>query len=561
MTISNDQLEVLLKKNDLVPEASIVNAKGFAEREKVTLYDAILRMDLISDENLGQLVADAFDLPFVRLSDITIPKEILDVIPEIVARKQYTISFDKDKQGLHVALADPSDIEIIGFLKKKTGLPVIIHLATKKDIEGAISLYSKNIGEVFDNIIKENIAKAKASPRKEGVDLPIIAILDTIISYAYQNKASDIHIEPQSEGSITRFRVDGILHDIVTLPIEIHPQIVSRVKILSNLRIDEHQSAEDGKFQFATPSEKLDIRVSIVPITKGEKIVMRLLSERSRQFSLESLGFSQEDLAKTKAVYTKPYGMILSTGPTGSGKTTTMYAILKILNQRGINISTIEDPVEYEMEGINQIQVNAKTNLTFATGLRSILRQDPNVILVGEIRDEETASIAISSAMTGHLVLSTIHANNAAAAIPRLLDMNIEPFLLASTVNIVIAQRLVRKIHEPCRVSQEVPIEEIVHLAGAEAAARVFGNKKSIRVYKGKGCKLDYGTGYEGRIGIFEVLVMNDEVREAVMAKKDADTIHTIAERTGMKPMMEDGLEKVAQGYTTIEEIIRATQE
>jgi type IV pilus assembly protein PilB len=385
--------------------------------------------------------------------------------------------------------------------------------------------------------------------------------LDTIVSYAYRNRASDIHIEPQNAGSVTRFRIDGVLHDIVTLPIEVHPQIVSRIKILSNLRIDEHQSAQDGKFKFETPSENLDVRVSIVPVTKGENVVMRLLSERSRQFSLESLGFSSEDLRKTELAYTKPYGMVLSTGPTGSGKTTTMYAILKILNRRGINISTIEDPVEYEMEGISQIQVNTETNLTFAAGLRSILRQDPNIMLVGEIRDNETANIATSAAMTGHLVLSTIHANNAATAIPRLLEMGVEPFLLASTVNVIIAQRLIRKIHSPCRVSKEIAASDVSSAVGAAMVERVFGKSEKIRVYQGKGCKLDYNTGYEGRIGIFEVLVIDDEIREAIMAKKDADVIYQIALKNGMKPMMEDGLEKVAQGLTTIEEVIMATKE
>jgi len=561
MIIPDEQLEALIKKNGLISEESLLAAKNLAEREKIPLYETILRMDLLSDQNLGELVAQHFKLPFVKLSDVTIANDILNVIPEVMARNKQVISFNRDEAGLHIAMADPNDIETVEFLKKKTGLPIVIHLATRQDIENVASHYEEDIGKVFGDIIKENLDKDKNGSNDEEANLPIIKILDTIISYAYQNRASDIHIEPQNEGSVTRFRIDGVLHDIVTLPIEIHPQIISRVKILSNLRIDEHQSAQDGKFKFETPSEKLDVRVSIVPVTKGENVVMRLLSERSRQFSLESLGFSPEDLEKTKTAYAKPYGMILSTGPTGSGKTTTMYAILKILNQRGTNISTIEDPVEYEMEGVSQIQVNTKTNLTFAAGLRSILRQDPNIMLVGEIRDEETANIATGAAMTGHLVLSTIHANNAATAIPRLLEMGVEPFLLASTVNVIIAQRLVRKIHFPCRVSEEIPVSGIVSLAGKEMVERVFGKSKKVRVYKGKGCKLDYGTGYEGRIGIFEVMVMNEEIREAVMAKKDADVIYKIALKSGMKPMMEDGLEKVAQGLTTLEEVILATQE
>jgi type IV pilus assembly protein PilB len=558
MIIANEALALLLKENELLADDAIANAVALSDREHISLYDAVIKMDLISDENLGRFIAEEMGLQYVHLGDVDIPKHILNIVPEIVARKQRIISFLKDKDGLHVAMVDPHNIEIIEFLKKKTGLPVVVHFATEKDIESAITLYSEDIGKVFDVIIKENIAKANNGE----ADLPIIKIVDTIMSYAYQNKASDVHIEPQGDESITRFRIDGVLHDVVTLPGMVHPQIVMRIKVLSKLRVDEHQSAQDGKFQFSTMHERLDVRVSIVPITKGEKIVMRLLSENSRQFSLESLGFSMEDLEKTKVAYKKPYGMLLSTGPTGSGKTTTMYAVLKIINQRGINISTIEDPVEYEMDGINQIQVNAKTNLTFANGLRSILRQDPNVILVGEIRDEETANIATSAAMTGHLVLSTVHANDAPSAIPRLLDMGVEPFLVASTVNIVIAQRLVRRIHAPCRVSEEMDISKYAGNLGAESIKKVFGEGKHIiRAYRGKGCALDYHTGYEGRIGLFEVMVIDDEIREAIVAKADASTIRKIAIKNGMKTMVVDGLEKVSAGLTTIEEVVRVTNE
>lgn len=559
MTISDEQIKQIVQ--GFVSEESLLNAGELVAREKISLHDAILKMDLLSDEHLGGLIAEFLNIPFIRLSAVSIPKEILDIVPEVVARKQEIIAFNRDVSGLHVAMASPENSEIVEFIKKKTGLPVIVHLATRSDIENAIALYARDIGEIFDEIIKENVGKMHGGKGAQGVDLPIIKIVDTIVSYAYQNKASDIHIEPQINGSVTRFRVDGVLHDVITVPLDIHPQIVSRIKILSKLRIDDQQAAQDGKFQFSTSQEKLDVRVSVIPVTSGEKIVMRLLSERSRQFSLESLGFSSENLETTKAAYAKPYGMILSTGPTGSGKTTTMYAILKILNQRGVNISTIEDPVEYEMEGVNQVQVNPKANLTFASGLRSILRQDPNIILVGEIRDEETASIAVGAAMTGHLVLSTVHANDAASAIPRLLDMGVEPYLLASTVNIIIAQRLVRKIHAPCQVSEEIPAEQITRLVGTAAYKKAFGNKKTAFVYKGKGCKLDYGTGYEGRVGIYEILVMNDELREAIIAKKDAETIKKIAIKSGMITMMEDALGKVAAGVTTLEELMRATKE
>lgn len=319
--------------------------------------------------------------------------------------------------------------------------------------------------------------------------------------------------------------------------------------------------------------EKLDIRVSIVPITDGEKVVMRLLSERSRQFGLESLGLLGEDLKKVQEAVEKPYGMILAVGPTGCGKTTTLYSILKILNQRDVNISTIEDPVEYDIEGVNQIQVNPKTNLTFAKGLRSIVRQDPDIILVGEIRDEETADIAINSAMTGHLVLSTLHTNDAATTLPRLLDMKIEPFLVASTINIIIAQRLVRKICTKCMVSKEVKPDGLVGtkanaLDGVEGLALIprelikkhFGDKETIRVYHGKGCKVCQGTGYSGRVGIFEVLMMDDDIRQAVVARKDSDTIQALAIQKGMTTMLDDGLQKVARGITTIEEVLRVVK-
>ncbi|HCM52730.1 TPA: hypothetical protein DIS57_02135 [Candidatus Wolfebacteria bacterium] len=557
--IPDEQLKQVIK--GFVSEEALANAGELAAREKIPLYESIVKMDLMSDRHLGGLVAEFLTIPFVQLSEVAIPKDVLDIVPEAVARKQAVIVFNKNADGLHVAMADPDAIEIIEFIKKKAGLPVVIYFATQRDIENAIALYAKDIRAIFDEIIKENVGKMQGSGSAPGTDLPIIKIVDTIVSYAYQNKASDIHLEPQIKGSVVRFGIDGVLHDVITIPLEMHPQIASRIKILSKLRIDEQQAAQDGKFQFSTSREKLDVRVSVVPVTGGEKIVMRLLSERSRQFSLESLGFSAENLEKTKVAYAKPYGMILSTGPTGSGKTTTMYAILKILNQRGVNISTIEDPVEYEMEGVNQIQVNPKANLTFASGLRSILRQDPNIILVGEIRDEETADIAVGAAMTGHLVLSTVHANDAASAIPRLLDMGVEPYLLASTINVIIAQRLVRKIHAPCQVSEEIPADAIIRLVGADAYTKAFGDKKTAFTYRGKGCNLDYGIGYEGRVGIYEILVINDELREAIISKKDAETLKKIAIKSGMITMMEDALVKVAAGVTTLDELMRATEE
>src|SRR3989344_739651 len=561
MLAYNDQsLYGVLKELGIIDQKELDQALLESKGQNTTLYNILLTKDLISDENLGKTISELLSIPLSRLSEISIPNDVLNTIPEIVARKQKIIAFKKDKDGLHLAMANPNNLEMVEFVKKKVGLPVTVYYATERDIENAFPLYSKEVTVAFDEIIAKNVQQAKGVEKAEP---PIINIVDTIISYAYQNKASDIHIEPLKDTSLVRFRIDGILHDIVNLPLELHQRMVTRVKVLSKLRTDEHQAAQDGKFQYNTQNENLDIRVSIVPSTHGEKIVMRLLSERSRQFSLLDLGFSGYNLVKMKTAYEKPYGMILSTGPTGSGKTTTMYAILKLLNKIDINIMTIEDPVEYEILGINQIQVNPKTNLTFADGLKSILRQDPNVILVGEIRDNETADIAINSAMTGHLVLSTLHTNDATTAIPRLVDMQVEPFLMASTINIIIAQRLVRKIHTVCRVSREVTIEEISKELNETTLKKAFSNliinkegKKTIRIYQGKGCQLDHDTGYEGRIGIFELLIIDDEIRQAILDKKDASTVRKIAIKNGMITMLEDGLEKVKEGVTTIEEVV-----
>jgi len=560
MLVSDEQLSKILAEAELVSKDNLKKAKDVATRSEIPLYKALLNLELISDENLGRIIADAVGVDFISLSRVSIPMDILQIVPEVVAIKQRIVVFNKDKDGLHLAMEDPKNVQIREFVEKKIGIPVTPYFATEKDISRALELYTKDVTAAFDEIIAENVKQAKAAKAGKA-ELPIIKIVDTIISYAYKNKASDIHIEPEEIYSLVRFRIDGILHDIVKLPPEVHPKIVTRIKVLSKLRTDEHQAPQDGKIQYKVGDDSLDIRVSTVPVTEGEKIVMRLLSERSRQASLGDLGFSGTDLAKIEKAYKKPYGMILATGPTGSGKTTTMYAVLKILNEREVNIMTIEDPVEYGLQGVNQIQVNPKTNLTFATGLRSIVRQDPNIILVGEIRDEETAGIAVNSAMTGHLVLSTLHTNDAATAIPRLLDMGIEPFLVASSTNVIVAQRLVRKVHSVCKVSEEKDISELTAHLGEPLVKKVFGNVKTVRLYRGKGCKLDHGTGYEGRVGIYEVLEIDDEVRQAIVERKSAADIAKIAIKNSMTTMIENGLEKAKQGITTIDEILRVTKE
>ncbi|MEK7534012.1 MAG: GspE/PulE family protein [Patescibacteria group bacterium] len=556
----NQSLYNALKELEVIDKNQLDNAFDESKKQNIQLENILLEKDLVSDENLGQTISDLVSLPLVRLGEISIPQDVLQLIPETVARKQKVIAFNKNSNGLYVATSDPGNIQILDFIEKKFDIPVIFYFATERDIINALFLYKKDLATTFAEIVKDYVRQANATQSNQ-LDPPIIKIVNTILTYAYQNRASDVHIEPLKEKTIVRFRIDGILHDILSLPLNLHPPIVTRVKVLSNLRTDEHSLAQDGKLQFKLDAEDVDVRVSIVPITTGEKIVMRLLSERSRQFSLVDLGLSLYDLKKVKKAYTKPYGMILATGPTGSGKTTTVYAILKLLNDRNVNIMTIEDPVEYNIEGVNQIQVNPKTNLTFASGLKSIVRQDPDIILVGEIRDNETADIAINSAMTGHIVLSTVHTNDAATTIPRLLDMNVEPFLLSSTINIIIAERLVRKIHMRCRVSEDQEIKQLTKYIDESLLKKFFGKAQTVRLYKGKGCQLDHGIGYEGRIGIFEVLVVDEEVRKAILKRADATTIKKIAIKSGMITMIEDGLEKVKQGITTIEEVLRVTKE
>ncbi|RJR31593.1 type II/IV secretion system protein [Candidatus Parcubacteria bacterium] len=560
MLISNQKLKALVGDLDLISKAQLESACKQADDEKKPLAKLLLSKNLIADEQLGQLIAGSLGYDFIDLTKVVINDDDLKIIPEVVARKQKVISFARGKEGIKLAMANPKNLEIISLLEKKTGQKIIPFYTTEKIIKSVLVKYKKEIQQEFSKQLKENIVKLKGGARAE--DIPVVKIVDSIINYGYENKASDIHIEPMEEKTLVRFRIDGILHDIVKIPNEYHDLITTRIKIMSKLRTDEHQSAQDGKITTKIEAgEKVDIRVSIVPLTDGEKIVLRLLSEKSRQFGLETLGLSDVNLAKVKKEMVKPYGMILSTGPTGSGKTTSLYSIIKAINRREINISTIEDPVEYDMEGVNQIQVNNKTNLTFAKGLRSILRQDPDIIMVGEIRDEETASIAINAAMTGHLVLSTLHTNDAPTTLPRLIDMKIEPFLIASTVNLIIAQRLVRKICTECVISEKVDMDEIRRKLSETDLEKFFKGRETVRIYRGKGCGVCSNTGYKGRVGIFEILTMSEKIRSLIMNRADADVIRKQAKEEGMQTMIEDGMAKVISGVTSIEELLRATKE
>lgn len=556
MLLPDSELSQLLLQSNILDQKSLNEVSAFAKNSKIPFEEAIIVKGYITDSGLGLLVANYLKLPFIELSKITIPQETFQIVPERIARKFQIISFARDAGNLKLACVNPQNKEVQSHISKKTGCQISIYLATERDVENTLRIYRKNLQERFDELLKQEVDTASVT----GEDMPIAKIVDLLITYAFRDRASDIHIEPEEKNLLVRFRIDGILHDVLNIDKKYCDRIITRIKVLSRLRTDEHMSAQDGKMRMRIDDYDLDLRVSIIPIADGEKVVLRLLASQMGQFSLSDLGMKEEDLKKVNSAINKSFGMILSTGPTGSGKTTSIYALLKILNTREKNITTIEDPIEYKIKGINQIQVNAKTNLTFANGLRSVLRQDPNVIFVGEIRDNETAGIAVNAALTGHLVLSTLHTNDAATALPRLIDMKVEPFLVGSTVNVIIAQRLVRKICEGCKTPYTVAKNSLLRNIPAELMEKYFGNSEESTIYQGRGCKLCHFTGYSGRIGIFEVMEITDKIRKLISEKSDSDVIGKEAINEGMTTMFEDGLIKVTQGLTTLNEILRATK-
>jgi len=546
------QLLNLLLRADLLNKEQAEAVKKYASAKKVEVYDAVRATQSIPDDVLGQLIADAYGVPFIDLKKRTIADTTLRIIPEVVARSQMVIPFRQDDQFISVALADPSRTDMVASIEKLTGKEATVYFATRENIRDTLGLYRTKL----QADLNEELRAAQSDSER------IVQLLDIIIQYAFTNRASDIHIEPQEADVMLRFRIDGELHDVASFSRDLLDEITSRVKVLSKLRTDEHRSAQDGKFQYTFEEQSADIRVSIVPITAGEKIVMRILSEQTRNFSIEELGFTEKDFAVITDNMKRPYGMILATGPTGAGKTSTLYSIVKKLNIRNVNISTIEDPVEYDIDGVNQIQVNPKTNLTFAQGLKAILRQDPDIIMVGEIRDKETAGIAINAAMTGHLVLSTLHTNDAATALPRLLDMGIEAFQITSTVNVIIAQRLVRRLHTSYMESYLLSAKESNRLLAGltpQEKTQLHLNPSRMRLFKPKELLPPHENGYEGHIGIFEILVVNEEIKSLIMNRANADEIRKAARKASMHSMYFDGLQKALAGLTSIEEVVKAT--
>lgn len=556
MIIPPDQLQTILLKSGLIDKKKFDEVSKYSVDTGLPIEEVLIDKG-VADEKLGKLIAGYYKTPFIILAKTSIPDDIIHIIPERIAKVNKIIAWGRDENGLKIATDNPTNLTILQLLARKTGQKINVYYATRRDVDNTLFIYRRDLQKAVDQLLKEDVGSTKKVLLE---DPPVAKIVDLLVETAYQEKASDIHIEPSEESSLVRYRIDGVLHDVVTASRLLHDRMMTRIKVLSRLRTDEHLSAQDGKMQTQLEQENLDIRVSIIPIADGEKAVLRLLSSKSRQYSLASLGMQENDLKKVDAAYRRSYGMILSTGPTGSGKTTSIYSILKVINTREKNITTVEDPIEYRMPGANQVQVNPKTNLTFASGLRSILRQDPNVIFVGEIRDGETAGIAVNAALTGHLVFSTLHTNDAATAIPRLIDMKVEPYLVASTVNIIIAQRLLRQICEMCKTPIQLSQVEMLKNFPAEIVKRYFGSGKQVTMYHGKGCKICHNTGYSGRIGIFEVLEVTRDLRKLITTKSDADVIMTQARKEGMKTMLEDGLEKVAKGLTTLEEVLRVTK-
>jgi type IV pilus assembly protein PilB len=547
-------LDLLLKQGVITAE-QIEKAKEETKRTGINLEKALEKLGFINEEDIAKAKADALGVIYMDLSDYLIDNEIIKFIPENLAKKYKVVPIFKIADTLTVATIDPRNIEALDQIRKISKVdnvdPVLV---SEKGIQRVLDSYYAAAGASVDEIV-ESMEKEKFSAVKKGLievaeEPPIIKLVNILITEAVKDRASDIHIEPELDIVRARYRIDGILHEVHMLPKKLQSAIASRIKILANMDIAENRKPQDGKIRLKLEDRDLDIRVSTFPTVHGENVVMRLLDKTSILLSLKDLGFSQSNLELFQKLIQQPNGIILVTGPTGSGKTTTLYAALTTISSMEKNIITIEDPVEYELPLIRQTQVNPKAEITFANGLRSILRQDPDVIMVGEIRDKETAEIAIQASLTGHLVFSTLHTNDAPSALTRLIDMGVEPFLISSSVIGILAQRLVRTICDKCK-EKYTP---------TPAVLKDLGIAGKVEFYRGKGCDKCKNTGFKGRIGIFELLVINEEIRKMTDEKSSGDQIKKKAIQLGMKMLREDGLEKVNQGLTTIEEVLRTTE-
>lgn len=595
MRISDATLTELLKKAGKLTDAELDKLHAEEKKTGKPLQDLVLKAELISDEELTKLYADEIGVPFVQLDPKTIDRKTISLIPERIAHQYNAVLFDVKDGVKQVAMGDPDDVQAVDFLKKYIGSNFKLHITTESNILSALESYREGITTELDKVIDVEVQKEE---RKEETvteediaeDSPIAKTVNLLLEYAIKNGASDVHIEPREDYVQVRYRIDGILREANKLPRNVLAALVSRIKILSNLKIDERRVPQDGRFKVTVGGKLYALRVSTLPISDGEKVVMRVLDESNKALTLEQLGYWGFALRQINSAIRQPHGMILVTGPTGSGKSTSLYSILSMLNNPTVNISTVEDPVEYKITNTNQTQVNPKAGMTFSGGLRALLRQDPNIIMVGEIRDGETADLAVQAALTGHLVFSTLHTNNAATCLPRLLDMGIEPFLIASTVRAVVGQRLVRRLCSNCkqeykpdqaeletvadmfRLTSKESFEFIAQLeeeAAKEGVGTDIGAAGSVkggtivRLWRPgpEGCEVCSHSGYKGRMGIYEVLPASSEIQKMITTNATSATIQDEAIREGMVTMQMDGFIKALRGQTSIEEILRVTRE
>ncbi|HEV2403369.1 MAG TPA: GspE/PulE family protein [Candidatus Saccharimonadales bacterium] len=601
MRISDALVEKLLKETNKFTADQLKELHEQGVSENKPLQDIVVQTNMLSETDLTKLYAQEIDVPFADFAVEGLRRDVLQLIPEQIAKQYRTIAFNIDQDGVvFVAMEDPDDIQAINFLQKQLGKPIRVHIAPTPIIEAAINQYSGSTvsTELAKVIAIENKETTEEKVTEEDVaeDSPIAQTVNLIIDYGIKSRASDVHIEPREDAVIVRYRIDGVLHEANKLPRKLLSALVSRIKILANLKIDEHRAPQDGRFKIAITSHVYALRVSTLPIVDGEKVVMRILDESSKAATLEELGYWGESLKRVKDAIVQPHGLILVTGPTGSGKSTSLFSVLSSLNTPSVNISTVEDPVEYRIVGVNQTQVNPVAGMTFAGGLRSMLRQDPNIIMVGEIRDKETADLAVQAALTGHLVFSTLHTNDAATCLPRLLDMGVEPFLIASTVRVVIGQRLVRRLCPVCREEykpdggvldrlkvafklQQGGDFDRIHTLEKQALDAGIGAKGSVSASKADaselgtttseihrlwkvheaGCNSCDHSGYRGRLGIYEVLENSPAIQKSIVSNATSEALETQAIHDGMITMHTDGFIKALRGQTTVEEIMRVT--
>jgi type IV pilus assembly protein PilB len=581
--ILDDQLKRFVLDSNLVSKADMAAATKVAVEEKRTLAEALVSGGYLTEDDMRRVESYVLGIPFVSLKDVKVDFDILSLIPEPVARTHNIIAFKKNATSLEVAMLDTADLPAIDFIKKKVGLKILPRLTDTESMRGALRQYQKTLKDEFGDLIMKDASAlnvvseengeemSEADLKKMAEDLPVVRIVDTLLRHAIIQGASDIHIEPMEDEVLVRYRIDGILNDAMKLPKIAAGTIVARLKVLSNLKLDQKRLPQDGRFKMEMDGQKVAFRVSMLPVFYGEKIVMRLLRENRSGFSLEGIGFHGLTLERIHKATRASTGIILVTGPTGSGKSTTLYTVLDLLNTPEVNISTIEDPIEYQMARVNQTQVKPDIGFTFAAGLRSLMRQDPDIIMVGEIRDEETASLAINAALTGHLVLATLHTNSAAGTIARLVDMGMEPFLLVSTLRVAVGQRLVRKLADD-KIPYILSKAERDELALHADLDKVLATMKEEKVVSPEATWNDISfyhpkengqaeDGYQGRMGIHEVLEMTPSLKDMVMSHKTGDELALQARKEGMLTMLEDGIYKAAKGLTSIEEVLRVVSE